>query len=149
MPHCATETPVSSSLGGCELAFRAIVAFEHALDPVARSYAWTHTHTHTHARIYVYTDCFGPLPQDTRPLKRATPLSPRFSDEFRSTDPIALFWDTRPKRYARPVTSSTNENYRFPGGSNSMSRYCISKGIPSRYARIRSYAVGTLCLVVL
>ena len=46
MPHCTTETPVSSSLDGCELAFRAIVAFKHALDPVARS----HKHTHTHIR---------------------------------------------------------------------------------------------------
>lgn len=52
--------PVSSSPDGCELAFRATVAFEHAPGPPSRP--------------------------DTRPLKRATPFFIS-AESFRSPDP--------------------------------------------------------------
>lgn len=87
MPHCATETPVSSSPPRTfELAFRAIVAFEHALDPVARA----HTHTHARTHLVDHPLAHGHSPFNTLPVQG-------FPDEFRSTDPtVSFFWDTRP-----------------------------------------------------
>lgn len=82
-PIVPRKPPFLPRLHGCELAFRAIVAFEHALDPVARA--------HTHARTHLL-DPFvhGHSPFNTLPVQG-------FPHEFRSTDPtVSFFWDTRP-----------------------------------------------------
>lgn len=76
-PIVPRKPPFSSSLHGCELAFRAIVAFEHALDP-----ARTRTHTPppdtrplTPFPCKVFRTSFGP--QRTVPLSPGqSPLSP-------------------------------------------------------------------------
>lgn len=90
---------------------------------------WTPSRAHTNTHTHTYEHCYGPPYRDTRPLKRATPFSPRFSDEFRSTDPFALYQDTRPKRYARPVTSSIAKimGFRFEQHDPLL---CLKRGIP-------------------
>ena len=127
MPHCATETPVSSSLVGCELAFRAIVAFEHALDPVARSHAWTHTHTHTYIRVH---RLFWPLVPRHAPFKTSNTLLAKVFGRVLVYGPHRPFLGHSAKEI-RSASHLFHQRKLWVSGSNSTSCYCISKGIPS------------------